>query len=713
MATLVNRATSERLSGPDWAMNMELCEIIRKDPGMTKDAVKACKKQIAHKNPRVKLLALTLLETVMKNCGDVVHHQVATKDVLHEMVKIAKKNKDVQVRDKILSLLDIWQEAFGGPNGIYPQFFLAYDELRRTGAIFPHRTENPTPLFTTPQTYTISSNLSSSLDAPSMMPSGSQAPRQNDLSLLSLSDIHNARSGMDVLAEMLNAINPHDKQALRDEVILELVEQCCTAEKQVMQLIGTTSDEELLCQGLSLNDDLKRVLAKHKALVSGISLPLETPSAPPLLNHESEEEPEDSLSQLVRRSTSKMRPSSSASLSGGSQLVSLPAPVESHSQLQNMTTSSTAGGVSTIDLLSGDVYGDSNQPQIVPITTQGVQSAVAGSAFVENEQVHSQLNGIVPGSFEQPLGRCSYDQMHEQVNNSYLVPWAQTQLDSDSSAQTASGLTLLQSSGPSFAPQQAALIYGTNHLHAQGNDCPSSNPQQLLISENFSVQKVGLQSISQTASITQPLTPQGCVPSQQAHQLQENTIFNANMPNMTQMVSQQGHGPPPPVQHEVYMSYHAQPEQELGFGSHAYSISVQSKQSQSVSSHLPRAPWVTENTSLPDSSITPSPFDVTVAPSFPVQTTVAQEMLHQHQFTSSGQFSPFVQPGMMQMQNLSTQSTGSCQSMEPKGLYMQQYFDYGLFQHHNIHQKQVKKEDGLFKDLFDLAKTEKVGASSK
>jgi hypothetical protein len=32
-----------------------------------------------------------LLETVIKNCGDILHMHVAEKDVLHEMVKIVKK----------------------------------------------------------------------------------------------------------------------------------------------------------------------------------------------------------------------------------------------------------------------------------------------------------------------------------------------------------------------------------------------------------------------------------------------------------------------------------------------------------------------------------------------------------------------------------------------------------------------------------------------
>jgi hypothetical protein len=32
-----------------------------------------------------------LLETVIKNCGDILHMHVAERDILHEMVKIVKK----------------------------------------------------------------------------------------------------------------------------------------------------------------------------------------------------------------------------------------------------------------------------------------------------------------------------------------------------------------------------------------------------------------------------------------------------------------------------------------------------------------------------------------------------------------------------------------------------------------------------------------------
>lgn len=41
-------------------------------------------------------------------------------------------------------------------------------------------------------------------------------------------------------------------------------------------------DESLLCQGLALNDDLQRLLAKHEAIASGTPVPKEKPKTEPV-----------------------------------------------------------------------------------------------------------------------------------------------------------------------------------------------------------------------------------------------------------------------------------------------------------------------------------------------------------------------------------------------------------------------------------------------
>jgi hypothetical protein len=139
----------------------------------------------------------------------------------------------------------------------------------RAGVRFPQRAESSTPIHTPSQSHPIVL-YSQSYDFPEYGGEAAQSSIASDLPGLSLTEIQNARGLMDVLLEMLNALDFRPKEGIKQEVIVDLVEQCRSYKQRIVQLVNTTSDEELLCQGPALNDYLQRILGKNNAIASGL-----------------------------------------------------------------------------------------------------------------------------------------------------------------------------------------------------------------------------------------------------------------------------------------------------------------------------------------------------------------------------------------------------------------------------------------------------------
>lgn len=393
LSSSVERATSAVLIGPDWATNLEICDTLNRDPGQTKDVVKSLKKRIAHKNSKVQLLALTLLETMIKNCGDIVHMHVAERDILHEMVKIVKKRPDYHVKEKILTLIDTWQEVFGGARSKYPQYYASYQELLRAGAVFPQRSNGSVPIFTPPQTRPLQNY------PPALGDVDHEAPESSaqDFPATSLADIQNARSIVDVLSEMLNALDPSKRQELRQDVIVDLVDQCRTYKQRVVQLVNSTSDEELLSQGLCLNDDLQRVLGKHDAIAAGIAVQVEKQTS-----LRSAPAKPDTTKEALQRSSA----TTGASKQSPSEQLALPAPAPPSS---GSAKSAVAAPAPSFDLLSGDDYIKPEPANLLALVPVSEYSA-------------SDQNVLALADMFQQNSAAADNRNHNQVTNSFISP---------------------------------------------------------------------------------------------------------------------------------------------------------------------------------------------------------------------------------------------------------------------------------------------------
>uniref|UniRef100_A0A5B7BMA8 Putative ENTH/VHS/GAT family protein isoform 1 n=1 Tax=Davidia involucrata TaxID=16924 RepID=A0A5B7BMA8_DAVIN len=289
-AELVNSATSEKLTEMDWMKNIEICELVARDQRQARDVIKAIKKRLGSKNSNTQLFAVMLLEMLMNNIGEHVHRQVIDLGVLLILVKMVKKKSDLPVREKIFLLLDATQTSLGGASGKFPQYYSAYYDLVSAGVQFPQR---PSAIPSNHPTSNASNNHSPGGELAS---SGHErVPPQAEPQIVTESSIiQKAGTALEVLREVLDAVDTQHPEGAKDEFTLDLVEQCSFQKQRVMHLAMTSQDEKVVSRAIDLNEQLEKVLARHDALISGRS-------ASTYHFHHEEVEEEEEAEQLFRR----------------------------------------------------------------------------------------------------------------------------------------------------------------------------------------------------------------------------------------------------------------------------------------------------------------------------------------------------------------------------------------------------------------------------
>ncbi|CAJ2670925.1 unnamed protein product [Trifolium pratense] len=556
----VDKATSDLLMGPDWTMNIEICDSINSNHWQPKDVVKAVKKRIQHRSSKVQILALTLLETMVKNCGDYVHFQIAERNVLEEMIKIVRK--------------------------------------KRSGVSFPKRSPDAAPIFTPPPTHPSSSsrNMHPGFGMPSNSSKTLDETMATEIESLSMSSLESMRHVLDLLSDMLQAVNPNDRAAVKDEVIVDLVDRCRTNQKKLMQMLTTTGDEELLGRGLELNDSIQSLLARHDAIASGASFPSHgassstissegqssvnqnevkspspaessTPKASPLAavysepRGESDEEEEDEFAQLARRHSKTQSVASKDATIGSSENSgsmntnsTTPNVPETSTSIPSLALalpdppapiSTTSKDQDIIDLLSITL---SLAPSSPPPTTYAPSSAPTQGGM---HQIP------VPSSADS----YSYSPQSYPGNspfNSYVAPWAQPQ--SKSEFQTQPPQQMYQSRSQPTTPlssQQLHAHYQSEQQMHQSRSQPNTPPSSQQLHAHYQSEQQMYQSRSQ------PNTPPS---SQQLHahyqhnQQPQSELAQSQLQNQHFQYRPHQHNEPQPSQYQPQQRPHLQPQ---------------------------------------------------------------------------------------------------------------------------------------------------------
>lgn len=309
---IVEEATSENLEEPDWALNLEICDMVNGERVGSQDLVRAVKKRIMQKTPRAQYLSLVLLETCVKNC-EKVFSEIAAERVLDEMVKMIDDPQTiVNNREKALILIESWGESSEELRYL-PVFEETYKSLKSRGIRFPGRdNESLAPIFTPPQTFPSGEQVNALSGVPPSAASHMRTyrdvlvPQDDTLSESHVKEVFDvARNSIELLSTVLTSSPQQD--ALKDELTTTLVEQCRQSQYTVQRMVERAGDNEaLLFEALNVNDEIQHILSKFEEMTKApTSQSVPEPAMIPVRVEEEESPraaPEDAL---VRNRTTK------------------------------------------------------------------------------------------------------------------------------------------------------------------------------------------------------------------------------------------------------------------------------------------------------------------------------------------------------------------------------------------------------------------------
>uniref|UniRef100_A0A8C0Q534 Target of myb1 membrane trafficking protein n=1 Tax=Canis lupus familiaris TaxID=9615 RepID=A0A8C0Q534_CANLF len=238
----IEKATDGSLQSEDWALNMEICDIINETEEGPKDAFRAVKKRIVgNKNFHEVMLALTVLETCVKNCGHRFHLLVASQDFVEGVLVrtiLPKNNPPTIVHDKVLNLIQtvFSSEVPSGQNSVGTDASHGGDSTQHT----------------------------TSLPIPATLPSDTPiTPTAEQIAKLR-SELEMVSGNVRVMSEMLTELVPTQAEPADLELLQELNRTCRAMQQRVLELIPRIANEQLTEELLIVNDNLNNVFLRHE-----------------------------------------------------------------------------------------------------------------------------------------------------------------------------------------------------------------------------------------------------------------------------------------------------------------------------------------------------------------------------------------------------------------------------------------------------------------
>lgn len=111
---IVAKATDENLTGENWEVILNLCDKVQEEGEQgARNVIAALLKRLAHRSPNVQLYALSLGESLSKNCGIDLHRELASRAFTGALEKlIVDRTTHEKVRRRALGLIAMWTAEF-------------------------------------------------------------------------------------------------------------------------------------------------------------------------------------------------------------------------------------------------------------------------------------------------------------------------------------------------------------------------------------------------------------------------------------------------------------------------------------------------------------------------------------------------------------------------------------------------------------------------
>ncbi|KAF0448446.1 VHS-domain-containing protein [Gigaspora margarita] len=293
------RACNPQMVEPDLALDLEIADLInQKKQNYPRDAAVHIVRLINHRNPNVSMLALTLLDICVKNCGYPFHLQIATKEFLNELVRKFPEKPPVvpnPIQLRILEYIQEWKSTICVSSRHKDDLHYInymYKLLLHKGYVFPELDDqsaavlNPADTLKSPDELEEEDRAAQAAKLQELIRRGTPADLEEANELMKVmagydpdvkpdykkqtgEELERIQRKAILLNDMLNNVKPGEVIGEGD-IFEELSQACKAVQPKIQKLISEEEDSESIDQLLNLNDIINTVLKKYQNILNGV-----------------------------------------------------------------------------------------------------------------------------------------------------------------------------------------------------------------------------------------------------------------------------------------------------------------------------------------------------------------------------------------------------------------------------------------------------------